>query len=138
MSTAPLYTAGHMQKRYEQACPVARTLDLVGDRWTLLIVRDLFLGRRRFNEILGSSPGMPPKLLSQRLKFLIENGLVARDVYKEFPPRTEYTLTEHGRSLFPIMEAIAKWGLENLFEGEDDAKEEIAGVISAAIPEFSE
>ena len=59
-----------MQKRYEQACPVARTLYLVGDRWTMLIIRDLFLGLRRFNEILGSSAGMPPKLLSQRLKFL--------------------------------------------------------------------
>jgi len=127
-----------MQKRYEQACPVARTLDLVGDRWTMLIVRDLFLGRRRFNEILGSSPGMPPKLLSQRLKFLIENGLVAREVYNEFPPRSEYVLTERGRSLFPIVKALGDWGLENLFDGEDDAKEEIAAMVSEAVPEFTE
>ncbi len=127
-----------MQKRYEQTCPVARTLDLVGDRWTMLIIRDLFLGVRRFNEFLGSSPGMPPKLLSQRLKFLIESGFVAREVYKEFPPRSEYALTERGRSLFPILKALGDWGLENLFDGEDDVREEIAGVISAAIPEFSE
>ncbi len=127
-----------MQKRYEQTCPVARTLDLVGDRWTMLIVRDLFLGRRRFNEILGSSPGMPPKLLSQRLKYLIENGFVAREVYDEFPPRSEYVLTDRGRSLFPILKAIADWGLENLFEGEDDAKEAIAGIVSRAVTEFTE
>ena len=127
-----------MQKRYEQTCPVARTLDLVGDRWTLLIIRDLFLGKRRFNEILGTSAGMPPKLLSGRLKYLIENGFVAREVYSEYPPRAEYVLTERGRSLFPIMRAIADWGLENLFDGEDDAKEEIAGVIRAAVPELSE
>jgi DNA-binding HxlR family transcriptional regulator len=127
-----------MQKRYEQACPVARTLDLVGDRWTLLIIRDLFLGRRRFNEILGGSPGMPPKLLSARLKFLIENGFVGRDVYSEFPPRSEYTLTERGRSLFPIVKALGDWGLENLYEGEDDVREEISGIVSAAVPEFSE
>ena len=127
-----------MQKRYEQTCPVARTLDLVGDRWTLLIIRDLFLGKRRFNEILGTSAGMPPKLLSGRLKFLIENGFVAREVYSEYPPRSEYVLTERGRSLFPIMKAIVEWGLENLFDGEDDVKEEIAGVISAAVPELSE
>ena len=116
---------------------MARTLDLVGDRWTPLIIRDLFLGRRRFNEILGSSPGMPPKLLSQRLKYLIENGLVRREVYSEFPPRSEYMLTERGRSLLPVMRAIAEWGLENLFDGEEDLKEEIAGVISAAVPELS-
>jgi len=127
-----------MQKRYEQTCPVARTLDLVGDRWTLLIIRDLFLGKRRFNEILGTSAGMPPKLLSGRLKFLIENGFVAREVYSEYPPRSEYVLTERGRSLFPIMRAIVEWGFENLFDGEDDVKEEIAGVIRAAVPELSE
>lgn len=127
-----------MQKRYEQACPVARTLDLVGDRWTMLIVRDLFLGRRRFNEILGSSQGMPPKLLSQRLKFLIENGFVAREVYKEFPPRSEYALTERGRSLFPILKALGDWGLDHLYEGEDDLKEEISGIVSKAVPEFTE
>jgi DNA-binding HxlR family transcriptional regulator len=117
---------------------VARTLDLVGDRWTMLIVRDLFLGQRRFNELLGSSPGMPPKLLSQRLKFLIENGFVARQVYNEFPPRSEYVLTDRGRSLFPILKAIAEWGLENLFEGEDDVREEITGIVSRAVLEFGE
>ncbi len=127
-----------MQKRYEQACPVARTLDLVGDRWTMLIIRDLFLGLRRFNEILGGSPGMPPKLLSQRLKFLIENGFVTREVYSEFPPRSAYVLTDRGRSLFPIMQAIVEWGLENLFDGEDDVREEIAGMVSKSVPEFTE
>jgi len=127
-----------MLKRYEQACPVARTLDFVGDRWTMLIIRDLFLGLRRFNEILGSSPGMPPKLLSQRLKFLIENGFVSREVYSEFPPRSEYALTDRGRSLFPIVKALGDWGLDNLYDGEDDVKEEIAGMLSEAIPELTE
>ncbi len=127
-----------MQKRYAQACPVARTLDLVGDRWTMLIIRDLFLGLRRFNEILGSSPGMPPKLLSQRLKFLIENGFVAREVYSEFPPRSEYVLTDRGRPLFPIVKALGQRGLENLYDGEGDLKEEIAGIVSAVVPESTE
>ncbi|HEY5640170.1 MAG TPA: helix-turn-helix domain-containing protein [Dehalococcoidia bacterium] len=127
-----------MQKRYEQACPVARTLDLIGDRWTMLIIRDLFLGVRRFNEFLGNSPGMPPKLLSARLKFLIENGFVAREVYSEFPPRSEYVLTEHGRSLFPIVKALGDWGLENLYDGEEDVKEEVVRLVREAVPELSE
>lgn len=127
-----------MQKRYEQDCPVARTLDLIGDRWTLLIIRDLFLGARRFNEILANSAGMPPKLLSQRLKFLIQGGFVTREVYREFPPRSEYLLTERGRSLFPIVEALGEWGLENLYEGEDDVKAEMAGILSKMVSEFAE
>jgi DNA-binding HxlR family transcriptional regulator len=126
-----------MQKRYEQSCPVARTLDLIGDRWTMLIIRDLFLGARRFSEFRGNSPGLPPKVLSGRLKFLAENGIVAREVHNGFPPRSEYVLTERGRSLFPVMQAIAEWGLANLFEGEEDVKEEIAGIVSKAIAEFA-
>src|SRR4030065_709103 len=70
-----------MPKPYNQTCPIAQALDIVGDRWTLLIVRDLFLGQRRFSDLLASSPGIPPKLLSGRLKRLQQRGLLERGVH---------------------------------------------------------
>ena len=81
---------------------------------------------------------MPPKLLSGRLKFLIENGLVAREVDSGYPPRSEYVLTQRGRSLFPIVKTLGDWGLANLYEGEENVTEEIAAIVSAAVPEFTE
>ena len=126
-----------MQRRYDQDCPVARTLDLIGDRWTLLIIRDLFTGSSRFNEILANSPGLTPRLLSGRLKFLIDNHLVARELYSEFPPRSAYALTERGRSLFPVVRSIADWGLENLFEGEEETRDEIEERLGAAVAELT-
>ncbi|KKL75721.1 hypothetical protein LCGC14_2052110, partial [marine sediment metagenome] len=93
-----------MPRPYNQVCPVARTLDMIGDRWTLLIVRDLFLGRTRFKDFLTSSPGLPPKVLSDRLKKLEEQRLVQRVVYSQHPLRAEYRLTDKGRSLEPVME----------------------------------
>ncbi len=108
-----------MPRSYDQVCPVARTLDVIGDRWTVLIVRDLFLGKTRYQQLLASSPGIPPKLLSDRLKKLEEHGLVQRTVYSQHPLRAEYTLTEKGRSLEPVMMAIVRWGLEHCFDEED-------------------
>jgi DNA-binding HxlR family transcriptional regulator len=126
-----------MQKRYDQTCPIARTLDLIGDRWTLLIMRDLFMGLRRFNEFLANSPGLPPKVLSQRLKYLMENGLVARRVYSEYPPRSEYVLTERGESLFPVLKTIGRWGAEHLYDGEEDTRDEVLAMITERAPEFT-
>lgn len=103
-----------MSRAYGQACPIARTLDLVGDRWTLLIVRDLFLGDRRFTEIRKRSPGMPTKMLSDRLKSLEQHGIVERKVYSEHPLRAEYQLTTLGRSLEPIVSAIFEWGMQHI------------------------
>ena len=115
-----------MNKPYNQACPIARTLDIIGDRWTLLIVRDLFLGQRRFGALLASSPGIPPKLLSGRLKRLEQRALIERVVYSQHPLRAEYRLTEEGRSLAPLLEEMVRWGLDHCFEGELEASDAVA------------
>src|SRR3954470_815264 len=81
------------------ACPVACTLDLVGDRWTLLVVRDLLLGKTRFGDFLQSSEGIPTNILTERLKRLEEAGLITTSQYSEHPPRYEYHLTPEGREL---------------------------------------
>lgn len=98
------------RKRYGQACPVARTLEVVGERWTLLIVRDLLAGPRKFQDFHASLPGIAPALLSGRLKLMEEHGLVTRRLYSEHPPRAEYTLTDRGRELGVVIAALATWG----------------------------
>jgi DNA-binding HxlR family transcriptional regulator len=103
-----------MTRSYDQFCPVARTLDIIGDRWTLLILRDLFFDAARFSDFLERSPGLPTKVLSDRLKRLEEQGLVRREIYSEHPLRAEYRLTERGRSLHPVLASLAHWGIEHL------------------------
>lgn len=124
-----------MPRPYSQVCPIARTLDILGDRWTLLIVRDLFFGNARFNDFLRSSPGLPPKVLSDRLKRLEEEGLVQRSIYSEYPPRAEYHLTEKGRSLQPVLMAIGRWGLEHCFEDEPETREAVRRAVFDAVGE---
>lgn len=97
-------------KSYGQDCVVANTLDILGDRWTLLIVRDLFLGKTRFAEFQQSLHGIPTNLLGDRLKQLEEHGIVTRRFYSQHPPRAEYVLTDKGRALDSILGAIADWG----------------------------
>lgn len=123
-----------MSKPYNQACPIARTLDIIGDRWTLLIVRDLFMGKTRFKEFLASSPGLPSKLLSDRLKKLEEHGLVERAVYSQHPLRAEYRLTDQGRSLAPVIEEIVRWGLDHCFEDEPEVRAAVVERISSELP----
>jgi DNA-binding HxlR family transcriptional regulator len=94
-------------------CPVACTLDLIGDRWTLLIIRDLFQQKHRFSQFLESGEGIKTNILSERLKRLEAAGLVERARYQEHPPRYEYHLTEAGRSLSPILEAMYSWGRQH-------------------------
>lgn len=89
---------------------MACSLDLLGDRWTLLVVRDLLKGRGRFQELLGSLAGIAPNILSDRLKLLEEHGLVTRRFYSDHPPRAEYVLTEKGRELGVVIGALASWG----------------------------
>ncbi len=110
-----------MAKSYDQHCPIAMTLDLIGERWTILIIRDLYFGRRRFNELLASSPGMSTKILSERLKLLEQHGLVRREIYSEHPLRAEYHLTDKGASLESVLNAIGMWGGQNLVEPKDAA-----------------
>ena len=93
-------------------CPVACSLDVVGDRWTLLVIRDLFAGKHRFGDLLASSERIPTNILAERLKRLEAAGLVQSVRYSERPPRSEYHLTERGRALAPVLDAIAVWGLE--------------------------
>lgn len=125
-----------MRKPYDQACPIARTLDIIGDRWTMLVIRDLFFGRRRFSEFLRASPGLPPKLLSERLKRLEDRGLIERSVYSEHPLRAEYHLTEKGRSLFPVLTAIGDWGFANMFEGEPELARSVEQFVKSQLPEL--
>ena len=101
---------GPVPKRYGQACPVAKSLELVGERWTLLIVRDLLPGARRFQDFQKSLKGIAPNILSDRLKLMEEHGLVRRRFYSEHPPRAEYALTEKGKELGVVVGALAAWG----------------------------
>lgn len=94
------------------ACPVETTLTLMGDRWKLVIVRDLLTGTKRFGELKKSLTGISQKVLTQHLRAMEQNGLVNRKVYAEVPPRVEYSLTELGRSIKPIHDAMWKWGEE--------------------------
>ena len=100
-----------MAKTYDLDCPVARTLDIVGERWTLLLLRDLFrLGARKFSDFQEAFPGLAPNTLSDRLKTLEETGVVESRMYERHPPRVEYLLTEKGRALGPGLKALHGWG----------------------------
>jgi DNA-binding HxlR family transcriptional regulator len=103
-----------MSKAYGQDCLIARVLDVVGDRWTLLIVRELMLGKQRFTDILEGCGKVSPNLLSDRLKKLEANGLVERHYFKELPPRVEYRLTEKGDGLRGVLQALIDWGVEHM------------------------
>jgi DNA-binding HxlR family transcriptional regulator len=92
------------------ACPLTRTIRLIGDVWTLLIVHNLMRGSRRFGELLDALGNVSPKTVSQRLKMLEEVKLVDRQAYAEIPPRVEYTLTEKGFALVHIIEAMQEFG----------------------------
>ncbi len=92
-----------------EACSVARTLSVVGDRWTLLVLRECFLGRRRFEEF-EASLGIARHVLADRLKKLTEAGVLSRIAYQERPRREEYRLTDKGRALNPVLMTLAQWG----------------------------
>lgn len=92
-------------------CPISRTLDIIGERWSILILRDLVLeGPRKFGDFQQSLRGISPNTLSSRLKTLEENGIVERRFYDQHPPRAEYVLTARGRELGPVLKALREWG----------------------------
>src|SRR5262245_59756283 len=103
-----------MPKRYDQACLVAKSLKLVVDRWTLLIVRDLLTGACRFQDFQASLKGIAPSILSDRLKLMEERGLITRRFYSDHPPRAEYILTNKGKELGVIVGALAVWGAHHM------------------------
>lgn len=91
-------------------CPVARTAELIGNKWTPLIIRDLVKGEKRFSELERSLHGISPKTLSERLKKLEDALVVNRKCYAEVPPRVEYTLTEKGIALLPVIDSMRAYG----------------------------
>lgn len=96
--------------RKNTACPVETTLTLISDKWKVLIIRDLMPGTKRFGELKRSIGGVSQKVLTSQLRQMEESGLLRRTVYPEVPPRVEYTLTELGYSLKPVLEALQDWG----------------------------
>lgn len=94
------------------ACPVETTLTMIGDKWKVLILRDLMPGTKRFGELKKSIGSVSQKVLTAQLRDMEQNGLVRREVFAEVPPRVEYSLTELGRSLKPILDAMWNWGEE--------------------------
>ena len=99
-------------KKELPVCPVETTLMLIGDKWKVLILRDLLPGTKRFGELKKSIGNVSQKVLTSQLRDMESNGLVNRKVYPEVPPRVEYSLTELGRSLKPILDAMWDWGEE--------------------------
>lgn len=98
------------QKKDLPACPVETTLTLIGDKWKVLILRDLIPETKRFGELKKSIGGVSQKVLTAQLRDMEHNGLLTRTVYPEVPPRVEYTLTDLGKSLKPILDAMQNWG----------------------------
>ena len=96
----------------QSVCPVARTLDVVGDRWTMLVLRDLSWGRRKFSTLQESLKGISANLLSERLKKLEEHAMVDRVFYSDHPPRAEYRLTAKGKAFIPVLIAMRAYGEE--------------------------
>lgn len=103
-------------------CPVATTVQLIGNKWKLLIIRNLRMeDKQRFNQLLKTIPGISQKVLTENLRVMEADGLVTRTVYPEVPPRVEYALSELGNSMRPIMDAMEVWGraYQQLVNAED-------------------
>lgn len=104
-----------MTQAQRSPCPIACTLDLIGDRWTLLIIRDMmFFNKQRFEEFLESPEGISTNVLANRLKLLEDLGLVKKQPYSNHSRRMNYQLTEAGQSLCPVLKTITAWGLKHI------------------------
>ena len=108
----------------ETGCPVEATLALLGDKWKVLIIKQLLERTKRFGEVNKALTGISQKMLTQQLRQMEKDGLVKREVYAEVPPRVEYSLTEVGISLKPILEAMHRWG-ENYVSSKCRCMEEL-------------
>ena len=104
------YKAGVTQS----TCPVEKTLKIIGGRWKVLILRELFKGTRRFGELQRGVKGITQKMLTQQLRELEADDVVHREVYPQIPPKVEYSLKSLGKSLGPVLEAMHKWGVDHL------------------------
>jgi DNA-binding HxlR family transcriptional regulator len=119
---------------YDQWSPDARALDLVGDKWTLLIVRDLASGPLRFVELQRRLPGISTEQLRSRLNRMVADGMLTRRRFREVPPRVEYELTERARDLMPVIGALALWGYEWIWTGPRASEQIDIGAIFRLAP----
>lgn len=114
-----------MPQSYRSPCPIACSLDLIGDRWTLLVIRDMmFFKKQRFEEFLESPEGISTNILASRLKSLEEMGLVEKQPYGNHSRRMNYQLTERGKSLRPVLKAMITWGLKHIPDTQIPANEQ--------------
>jgi DNA-binding HxlR family transcriptional regulator len=119
---------------YDQWAPDARALDLVGDKWTLLIVRDLASGPRRFVELQRVLPGISTEQLRSRLNRMVADGLLTRQRYREVPPRVDYELTARSRELLPVLGALARWGYSWAWTAPREGEAIDIGAILRVVP----
>lgn len=98
------------KRAHRSPCPIASALDVVGDKWSLLVVRDMLRGKQTFNELLGSPERIPTNLLAERLDRLERAGLINRSAYQQRPVRYAYVLTDKGRALGEVLKAYVQWG----------------------------
>jgi DNA-binding HxlR family transcriptional regulator len=119
---------------YHQWAPDARALDLVGDKWTLLIVRDLAAGPRRFVELQRVLPGISTEQLRSRLNRMVADGLLTRQRYREVPPRVDYELTQRSHELLPVLGALARWGYDWAWTAPRDGEAIDIGAILRIAP----
>ena len=98
------------------SCPVERTLEVIGGRWKVLILRELFLGVKRFGQLHRALHGITQKMLTQQLREMEQDGIIHREVYLQVPPKVEYSLTPLGESLKPIIDSMHQWGVRHLDE----------------------
>jgi DNA-binding HxlR family transcriptional regulator len=108
-------------KESSDVCPIEATLDIIGKKWTILILRELFAGPKRFTDIAKTLP-ISTKLLTHRLRELEERGIVHKTCYAEMPPRVEYTLTASGRTLECVLAAMREWGSQHLKDCQDPSR----------------
>lgn len=99
-------------KSYGLDCPIARSLDVIGDRWTLLIIRDLLRGTHKYQDLLTSLEGISTNLLAERLARMVDEGIITKTMYSDKPPRAEYHLTEQGEQLGAVVDALFEWGTQ--------------------------
>lgn len=120
-----------MENKELPICPVETTLTLISDRWKVLILRELFMGTRRFGELKKSLSGISQKVLTANLKDMEASGLLTRTAYPEVPPRVEYALTETGRSLKPVLSAMFDWGMAYKRKNNSPSNELVAALGEA-------
>ncbi|WP_139492220.1 winged helix-turn-helix transcriptional regulator [Brevibacillus dissolubilis] len=114
-------------KSYNLSCNIAKTLDIIGDRWSILIIRDMLMGIHKFSELKHSLEGISSNVLSERLQYFEERGIVRSKQYSAHPPRLEYHLTEKGKQLSTVISAIAIWGNRHLDETYTELVHEACG-----------